>query len=258
MEIINSYFRNIVLFKVDSREEHAIYAAFLSGSLQDGSKQYVLAFVPAHLAIKNQSTLGDLHWVNIQTRAMKNSYRIQPQRWEISRELDNPMFTAIERTETKTKYVSDKLNLEMVLIHDPKKKSKLQYHTHMNLVAALKTFRCVISLIDGSSPAFPASHHAITPVDVGVTPVEDLNYQEPTYSFAPSIGSSGDGKYNTIGLTEYTIPNVVPQRSNRKTQPRGMPVPNLRPTDQPPLLRHTPDLGTTPFRPHIDDSFEFL
>jgi hypothetical protein len=36
--------------------------------------------------------------------------------------------------------------VEMVIKHDPKKKSKMQYHNKMNIIASLGTFKCIIVL----------------------------------------------------------------------------------------------------------------
>jgi hypothetical protein len=234
MEIINRYFGKIIFVKADYKEDHTIYIAALSSSFQDGKKQYALAFVPSHLAIISQGFLSDLQWVNLQTRTMINGYRMRPQRWEIPKGLDNPMFTAVERSETRTKYRCDSHLLEMVLIHDPKKKSKLQYHTTMNLLAALATFKCAISLIDpptppvfnptswsspnlgpGMSSYLPPRGYANTSIPrTEPTPVSN-DYNGGVYSAPGGTRSTeAEGKYTNIGLLEYTIPQVptAPQK----------------------------------------------
>lgn len=271
MEIINQYFGKIVFVKVDKREDHSIYVAALSSSFQDGKKQYALAFVPVHLAIVNQGYLSDLSWVNLQTRTMTNGYRIKPQRWEIPKGLNNPMFTAVERTEQKTKYLSDAFHLEMVLIHDPKKKSKLQYHSHMNLLAALTTFKCVISLteqqvqpsvqqapplgvyrqpLQSNQPFNPA----VGPPPPGHFPQEESRLSPMTYEYVLPKERAVDGKYNTIGLSEYTIPQITggPQKSAgasaRQTSPFG-----AKPA-QSAMTYPTQGGGAE----HIDDSYELL
>lgn len=196
MEIINRYFGKIIFVKADLREDHSIYVAALSSSFQDGKKQYALAFVPVHLAIINQGYLSDLQWVNLQTRTMTNGYRIKPQRWEIPKGLDNPMFAAVERTESKTKYVSEQYPLEMVLIHDPKKKTKMQYHNHMNLLAALTTFKCVISLTEPDHPV-RSSSQAVRSNGISSMPLTSLGIS-PSGGYAQTHESGDPNQLQSI------------------------------------------------------------
>jgi hypothetical protein len=267
MEIINKYFGKIIFTKADLRENHSIYVASLSSSFQDGRKQYALAFVPIHLAIINKGYLSDLHWVNLQTRIMTNGYRLAPQRWEIPKGLDTPMFTAVERTESKTKYVSDIYPLEMVLMHDPKKKSKFQYHGHINLLAALATFKCVISLTESSSNSSGGGRSEYaqnsTSLSLGSTPwipnypsiLPNPEYDpQPEYVLGDRNYTPGaDGRYVTIGLSDYTTPKTIPNsRTNKKN---GEPM-NFGGNMAKKLLSEPTPTMISPEQ--IDDSFEFI
>ncbi len=151
MDIINKCFDTIVLLRVENKEGFWIYAAALVSSFGDGKKYYLLAFVPDHLAFLEKANLKDLQWENVQTRSLPNGYTLpnkQPmpqQRWHVPHDLPNFMFIIQSRDEYKSKYIADSHPLELVLIHDPKKKSSYQHHNKINLVAALSTFKCVIS-----------------------------------------------------------------------------------------------------------------
>lgn len=259
MEIINKYFGKIIFTKADLRENHSIYVAALSSSFQDGKKQYALAFVPVHLAIINKGYLSDLHWVNLQTRSMTSGYRLAPQRWEIPKGLDTPMFTAVERTESKTKYVSDIYPLEMVLMHDPKKKSKFQYHSHINLLAALATFKCVISLTESSMMGVgrsrPEYNQTLTPASTpwisNYPSIVSEQQDSSEYVLGDRTYTPGaDGRYVTIGLSDYTVPKTIPNsQTNRETVNFGG---NM-------AKRLISDNGPAMISPeHIDDSFEFI
>jgi hypothetical protein len=149
---VNLFFGKIVLVKVEHKENFTIYAASLSSSYGDGRKQYLLAFIPSHLAIRDSAYLSDLDWQNVQTRLLTTGYSIPSQRWELPRDVPIPMFNLVNRTDTKTQYTSEDRQLEMVMIHDPKKKSQFQYHSRINLVAALTSFRCVISIDNSPIP----------------------------------------------------------------------------------------------------------
>lgn len=266
MDIINLYFGKIVFQKVDLREDHAIYVAALSSSYQDGKKQYAMAFVPNHLAVLSRAYLSDLSWVNLQTRTMTtaNGYKMPPQRWEIPKGLPTPMFTIIDRTENKSSYLSDELPLEMILIHDPKKKSKYQYHSHMNLLAALVTFKCVISLLDiqtshprdlhrNYAPAHspppqqfhpppqredrPSSSHHQSTSHYGAPRLQTTSRPpQPRQPLSSVEGYGSDtsytplrpsGPYATIGLPEYGVPQTPPSQP----PPRNQSITSLRKVD---------------------------
>lgn len=149
MDIINHYLDDLIFIKVDRREDYAIYAAAINSSLGNGKKQYIIISVPNHIALKERSKIVDLvDWKSVQTRTLTNGYKIQSQNWRMPRSnVPIPMFNMSNRTQTYTKYtLEEHPEVEMVLLHDPKKKSNLQYYNRINLVAALATFNCVISL----------------------------------------------------------------------------------------------------------------
>ena len=219
MDIVNAYFGNLVFLKVENKENFTVYAAAISSSFGDGKKQYAIAFVPTHMAILDRAYLRDLHWQNFQTRIVTNGYKLPPQRWDIPKNLPTPMFQAISRTNIQTKYLpEDGSDLELILLHDPKKKSQFQYHNTMNLVAALATFRCSITC---SSPE-PRSDYRPATVDktlistgireTGTTPTDAAVYQAVSYTpvEAPS-------QYRTMDLS---FSMDAPRVSTKKELPK--------------------------------------
>lgn len=151
MELINAYFDRLLFTKVDQKEGFTIYAAAIASSYGDGKKTYALAFVPVHMAILSKGYLKDFHWQNFQLRSLSNGWKLAPQRWDTRqmKGLETPMFRIVDRNETRTKYICETAPLEMLLLHDPKKKSNYQYGDRINLVAALITFRCVLNFVEG-------------------------------------------------------------------------------------------------------------
>ena len=150
IDLINSYFPNIIFTKVQQKEQYIIYAASIAASLGDGSKHYVLVFVPVHLAIKNKAKIEDLTWVNIQTRTIKNGYKLPQQKWDLPFNNSDLFFNVIDRMDTYSKYISQDGNFELLLINDPKKKTKYQYYNKMSLSGALSTFSCVLNYLGNS------------------------------------------------------------------------------------------------------------
>ncbi len=153
MDIINAYFDGIIFTKIEQKEGITIYAAALSSPFGDGRKTYALAIVPVHTALLTQAELKDLHWQNFQTRTLTNGWNIQNQKWDVKRlprGLQMLMFEILKtgdaRNEARTKYTCETVeNLEMLLYHDPKKKSIYQHGNRINLLAALATFKCVLN-----------------------------------------------------------------------------------------------------------------
>ena len=148
MDVINAYFGDIVFTKVEQKEGFMVYVASISSSYGDGKKQYALAMVQPQYAVKERAYLRDLQWQNLQTRLLQNGYRIPAQKWNIPRNLEMMMFEIVDRNAIRTKYILPNHPIEMILLHDPKKKTQYQYHNRMNIVAALSSFRCVISVIE--------------------------------------------------------------------------------------------------------------
>jgi hypothetical protein len=147
MELVNPFFKDLVFTKVEPKEGFTIYAAAVSATLGDGKKQYVLVLVPTHMAIVDQAHIHELHWHNVQTRYLQNGYRLAPQRFAVPKGIPLLMFHITRREVSRSTYVAeDNVPLQMDLLHDPKKKSVHQYYDKMNIVGALMTFRCSISV----------------------------------------------------------------------------------------------------------------
>ena len=213
MEILNAYFNGLVFFKVEQKENFTVYAASISSSFGDGTKTYALAFVPVHMAILNKGYLKDLHWQNFQTRTLTNGWKMPSQRWDMKqlKGLPTPMFNSIERNEVRTKYLCESEPLEMLLLHDPKKKSIYQYHNRINLLAALATFRCVLNFVEGHEMQATRTVDSVLPHQSASGSKVGGNYHQgppssiPISSLASRIpGHTRAEAYRAAGLPEDT------------------------------------------------------
>ena len=214
MDTLNLYFDKIVFFKVDRKEDFAIYAAAITSSFGDGRKQYVLAFVPTHLAILNKAYITNLHWRSLQTRVLANGYKIPQQKWSIPRGLQMPMFIMVDRNDSRTKYTSeDDRTIEMVLLHDVKKKSIYQYGAKINIIAALTSFRCVINLIDVVAKTLPPHQRPIQALATRM-PTPELAYRPPE----EPVYSSGNGTGSGACTTKYCMYNAGLSTEEGNTQ----------------------------------------
>lgn len=153
-ELINQYFEKLIFIKIDKKEDYTIYGSAINSSFGDGKKEYVLLFVPEHIGITDRALIKDLHWKSLQTRILTNGYKLKPQKWEIPRTKSVPMFNIVARDENRSKYIIEgelSNEVEMMLQHDLKKKTKFQFTNKINLIAALTTFRCIIVINDISN-----------------------------------------------------------------------------------------------------------
>lgn len=222
MDIINSCFDGIVLVKVENKENFSIYAASLNSSYGDGKKQYLIVFVPSHLAILDKAYLKDLEWENIQTRILDNGYRLPngksmpKQAWIVPKGIMNFMFKSRARDSSKTKYVAEGYPLDMILIHDPKKKGIYQYHDNINLIAALLTFRCVISNVPLHNKEVPIS--MVKPVDTDLIPIRD----KPSSSYEiKKEHAKSKLAYQSIPVQKFNVSTIREPEKSGATIPLG-------------------------------------
>lgn len=150
MEIINAYFKSLVFTRIEEKQGYAIYGAGVNSGISGGIGRYVLVFVPSHLAVLSRAKITDLAWTNIQTRELRDSYRLKKQVLKLSHTLPNIELHIISRDKKSSTYIADGFPFEIVLLHNPKKKSAYQYNNKMMLSSVLDTYQCVITYTGNS------------------------------------------------------------------------------------------------------------
>lgn len=146
MDIINEYFKDLVFTKVvENREGYAIYGAGISSGIGGQISRYVLVFVPVMYATKQQSKIKNLMWKNLQTRNLVDSYKLKPQRWTYERNISDYLLTIQERTNKHSSYIHPDFPFEVLLLHNPKKKTNYQYPNKINLSSAIEVFETIIN-----------------------------------------------------------------------------------------------------------------
>lgn len=146
MDLINKYFTGLTFTRIDEKgtpdgTHFAVYGAGIAGMFGDGNALYVLLFVPAHLAVQTKGSISELPWENLQTRRLKYGYPLRKQSWKPPRNLPDPIFQVTERTAGYTSYHGPQgFPFEVILLHDPRKKTKYQYYNKITLSSALETF----------------------------------------------------------------------------------------------------------------------
>lgn len=157
--VLTEYYGSLVFTRVDQKNGYCIYVAKLETMLADGSGKYIFLFVPFERSQQQRATIGNLSWMNLQTRSVKTytlengrSLRLPPQEFRPPRLRYDPAFIVLERNSRSTKYSSEVCNLggdcfDMELLLDPRRKTKFQYHNRLSLTTALETFNCLINRV---------------------------------------------------------------------------------------------------------------
>lgn len=200
MDIINSYFKSLIFSQVEEKQGYTIYGASIAGSLGGGTVRYILLFVPSHLAVKKKAKIYDLPWKNLQTRELQYSYRLPKQAWNPERELPDPVFNIVKRDKKSSQYsqVEGYFPFEVLLLHNPKKKTVYQYRNKITLSAILRTFSSVFNYVGEVAPMHyippPSSlPPMVTPVSSYTLPNyfnRDDNYSETSISTPVSFDDS--------------------------------------------------------------------
>ncbi len=156
MDLLNKYLEKLTFTRVDEKaidnRTYVVYGAGIEGDLGAGKQRYVLLFVPSHLAIKSQARATELPWCNLQTRTMTYGYRLKRQQWTLSDDLPNFHFYIKERTNKSSEYAIPEFPFEVLLLHDPKKKTKYQFYDKMNLYSIMVSFSSVFNYIGDENP----------------------------------------------------------------------------------------------------------
>ncbi len=141
------YFDNPNFVKVNNTDIYSIYMCKLRVHLAN-TYRYLVCIVPRDVFFINTTRKqGDLHWVVFQTRSLTEPYpelvarhSYQPKRDNIF----NVILKQISTTENETKYISDKLPIEVSLLANDK--NLYDYPKEGPLNSALETFNTIVCL----------------------------------------------------------------------------------------------------------------
>jgi hypothetical protein len=154
MDIINYYFKGLNFKHIQDKQNFAIYVAAIKTLLTE-QQQYVIVFVPSHLAINQVANLAELSWQNLQTRLLPSkTYAILPQNWGPPKDAKNLDLILVERKDQHSIYECKTIEFpfEILMLHMAKKKSIYQYQENINLHWALNQFNTVLNYIGKIHP----------------------------------------------------------------------------------------------------------
>lgn len=170
MEVINKYFESLVFTKLEEKRSEEgqaffLYGAKVHGRFEDGTSRYVFLLVPSHLSIKSKAKIHELPWENLQTRRLKVDYKLITQSWRPERGIEDVLLYVQRREKRYSVYAgSPSFPFEILLIHDPKKKTVYQFFNKMALSSVLDTFSSSIKYT-GQIPSmnFTQQNQGFTP-----------------------------------------------------------------------------------------------
>ena len=178
MDLLNKYLETLQFTRVEDKQGYAIYGAGITGMFGAGKQRYILLFVPSHLAITDRARASELPWQNLQTRNLQYSYRLKKQSWNPPQTLPNPRFSVMERKDKHSTYLGPPdFPFEVLLLHDPKKKTKYQYHNNLSLYGILESFNSVFNYIGEplTQPNYQGNSGYSTPNQTLPPPVNNLS-----------------------------------------------------------------------------------
>ena len=151
MELINDYLKDLVFIRVEDKEGYAVYAAKISGLLGAGKSRYALAFVPIALASAKTSFIHNLRWQNVQLRTLQYGYRIKRQVWKPPNDLPDPIMEVKSRQQEYSRYLIPGYPFEILLLHNPRKKTVYQYQNKVFISSAIGEFDSLFNYVGDPS-----------------------------------------------------------------------------------------------------------
>lgn len=168
--LLNGYFSSLTFTKLEQKESFVLYGACIASGLAGGYKRYIIAMVPIVKAHLDKCRLHDLMWKVLQVRVLYQSYRLREQAWKMTRDMGDMILRVKNRDSKSSHYqpescVGSRLpqTYEIVLLHDPKKKTQYQYNNRITLSAAVETFHMIFSITENISVSPPVSS---TPIPI--------------------------------------------------------------------------------------------
>lgn len=184
-----------------NRSGYDLYVACVNGQLMGDKKRYVILSVPLHLSQRQEKArIDELQWESLQCRTLENSYNLWPQKWIIPRDFPIITFDVVNRNKSYSEYSNQGLPLEVIILHDPKKKTEYQHRNNINLIYIVETFSVIFRKINfGRQIAYQP---------MGVTPITRITSGQP-----PPVGN-----------VWHTPGTEIPQMRISQTTSLGMPV----------------------------------
>lgn len=153
MDLFNEIFQNLKFYFIKFSSGFGLFASKISCSY-GLEKKYVLLLIPINLLPKIKQDfyrIYELQWASLQTRSLNDPIydNLNEDQYLDPKLLDSRYdeikynLILIDRNISQTQYYCT-LPVEVLLLHNPKKKSIYQYDDNIEIRKALNTFQCII------------------------------------------------------------------------------------------------------------------
>jgi hypothetical protein len=149
VDIINGYFSDLLFQKVEIKDSYSLYVAKILSGYKSPKGNYIVLFVPNHVATMENARMDELMWTSIMIRCIDKGWPLHDQKLTYP-ESTSLTFNEIERKNTHVKYACETFpEVELLLQNDPKKRSVYQFPSRVywpkivlgwNVVLTVKTF----------------------------------------------------------------------------------------------------------------------
>lgn len=144
-EIINNYFENPVLQKIQNKDASSIYMCKIKTLLASPEQRYLIAITSLDKnKIGTRIILENIHWRSFQTRTLSNVEADLPTH-KYSPKNNNDYTIPVSLTnryEDHTDYIINNYNSTVTLLH--KNKNLYEYPPNGNLASCLETYKTII------------------------------------------------------------------------------------------------------------------
>lgn len=144
-EALVKYYDNILFTLVKHEGYYSVYAAKI-GTLVGSDDKFIFVVIPQHMSIKQTAKLSELYWVNFQTRHGIDLYKNLPKQFLLRENYPQISFSIVNRENDKSTYQNSKIPVELILTHNPKKRTIYQFNDNITLGFALDTWDCNITM----------------------------------------------------------------------------------------------------------------
>lgn len=149
MNYINSCLDGLTFYRGEDKQGYTQYIAKIHN--MTGMGRYIIASVPSHLGILSKAQIHELPWICIQARTLKKGYNVKSQNWNFPRNVKDKLIKIVKRTQMFSEYSNPDLDCEIILLHNPKKRTIYQYHDKLSLQSALSEANIVLNYTASNS-----------------------------------------------------------------------------------------------------------
>lgn len=142
------YFENPIMTKIKDVNIYSMYISKIDCNLSTYKRYLIILVLKDNILVGNTQFLNQLNWNCLQTRELQETYDIKPH-FYVPKKITKLNCSIIKENDTDggSEYTCFDLPLKVTLLHINKKKDYYEFPHKGSLVAAIETYKTVITLI---------------------------------------------------------------------------------------------------------------